>query len=99
MQERVEVLVGSVFRLQAPVGARLLPGIADVAVAGTDVVGADRLPARAAEDLVEGLAADLAVQVPEGDVEGRDGAGFDARAPETEVPGQAARQALDLQRV
>ena len=82
-QEPVEVLVRpGRGRLGVPVRDRQ-PGrlrhAADVAVAGARVVGADPVARGAAEQLVDRLAADLAEQVPERDVDRGAAAVLDAR--------------------
>ena len=76
VEEGLEVLVGAVLPFQPPVRAALLPRIPDVAIARAGVVGTDRFAARTAQHLVELLAAHLAVEVPQRDVEGRDGPGL-----------------------
>src|SRR6266850_7560678 len=99
VQERVEVLVRTFGSAQAPVRAGLLTRVADIAIAGAGVVGADRVAARAPKDLVERLVAELAVEVPERNVERGHSTRLDPRAAKAEIARKAARQALDLQRV
>src|SRR5258708_5004420 len=67
VEERVEILVRTLclgFR-QAPVHDGLAALVADVAVAGARVVGADRIAARAAEDTVQRLPGRLAAEIPQ----------------------------------
>src|SRR6185295_7712931 len=75
MQEGLEVLVGPLrLAVESPVPGVLSAGGADVAVARARVVGAYPFAARAAEQLIERLLADLAVKVPQREVESRGGA-------------------------
>ena len=88
VQEPVEVLVGPGRGwLGVPVRDRQPGGLrhaADVAVAGAGVVGADPLARGAAEQLVDRLAADLAEEVPERDVDRRAAALLDAGGVEAD---------------
>ena len=100
VQERVEVFIRSLrFPVEAPVLRALSAGAAHIAVTGAGVVGAHSSAAGAAENLVQGLVAHLAVQVPEREIERRGGAGFDPGAAPAEIAGEAARQRLDLEGV
>jgi hypothetical protein len=83
----------------APVVHRLPGPVSHVAVARAGVVDADPLAARAAQELVEGLAGGAAPKVPEGDVHGGAAAGLRATAdrPEVRRLPQRAGVPLDLQ--
>jgi hypothetical protein len=98
VKEGVEILERAFgFAIQAPVPSALAARGADVAVARAGVVGTHAAAARAPEHLVKRLAAHLAVQVPQRDVEGRGGARLHAGSPPAEIAGQAARQGFDFQ--
>ncbi len=76
--EAFEILVGTAGRAEAPVGHGADIVRADIAVARAGVVDALALAAEAAQHLVHGLAAELAEEVPERDVQCRGGAVLDA---------------------
>src|SRR5687768_13081328 len=99
MQESFEILIRTFGGTETPVGAGLLPRVTDVPVTCAGVVRADRIAARAAEHLVERLAAYLAVQVPQRNVERGHSARLHTGAAEAEVAGELTLQTLDLERV
>src|SRR5688572_16909825 len=100
VQESIQVFVRPArFSIEAPVLRALPARGADVAVPRTGVVRADRVAARATENLIERLAGELAEEVPERDVEGGRSARLDARAAKAEIAGEPASEAVDLERI
>ena len=76
VQEAVQVVIGIMAAVEPEVGAALSPGLLDVVAAGAGVVGADRAPGEAAQQLRDGLTDGLAENIPQRDVEGRIAAHF-----------------------
>ena len=98
VQEAVEIVV-VLPGVETVVGGRLALVVLDVLGAGAGVVGADRLPGEAAEQLRDRLARGLAEYVPERDVEGRVAAHLGAARAEAEIADEVGGQQVDRQRV
>ena len=96
VEEGVEVLVGAFVRaFQPPVVRAPVRAAAHIAVAGAGVVGADAVPAEAAEKLVDRLPRRLAEQVPERDVHGRPTPRLGACAGKSDIRSEVPPNALD----
>ena len=98
MQEAVKIVVG-LPGVEAVVRGRLAFVVLDVLGAGARVVGADRPPREATQQLRNRLAGGLAEYVPQRDVEGRVPTYLSAARAEPQIPDKVRGQEINCQGV
>ena len=99
VQKTLQVFVRPIVVGQAPVGAGLVGGAADVLVTGAGVVDADTVAALATQCGVHRHVGGFAKNVPQRNVNGRVAPRLDTRPTPAQVTGDVAVAGLDLQRV